>query len=79
MQQLSYAIRAKNVEFWHNRLPYEVAFNALPPIWIELIVTSYSSYVNNDKGNVGENGTIHIFSVATGRLYERMLRSVYLI
>lgn len=35
---------------------------------------SVGSYVSNGKDDIGQNGTIHIFSVATGQLYERFLR-----
>eukprot|EP00795_Rhopilema_esculentum_P016308 gene16308-7695_t len=39
---------------------------------------SIASYVSSDQDNIGSNGTIHIFSVATGRLYERFLRIMML-
>lgn len=39
---------------------------------------SIASYVTNGKDDIGTNGTIHIFSVATGRLYERFLRIMML-
>ena len=41
--------------------------------------SSVCSYVSNGKDDIGTNGTIHIFSVATGRLYERFLRYNYIV
>ena len=43
---------------------------------IVLTIAIFFSYVNKDRGDIGKNGTVHIFSVATGRLYERFLRYV---